>query len=100
LSVTVLDFGGRAVTGLEPASFAVLDDKNPQVVRYFSNVDEPISLVVVLDVSTSMAAKIQEARKPFAELINTSNPQDEFGLIVVNDEPRVALHVTVRSRPC
>jgi Ca-activated chloride channel family protein len=90
--VTVLDHAGRAVTGLGPASFAVLDDKNPQVVRYLSNVDEPISLVVVLDVSASMAPKLQQSRKAFTELVSTSNPQDDFGLIVVSDKPRVALH--------
>ena len=92
VNVTVLDHANRAVTGLEATNFSVLDDKNPQMVRYLSNVDEPISLVVVLDASASMAPKIQEARKAFTELINTSNPQDDFGLIAVNDKPRVALH--------
>jgi Ca-activated chloride channel family protein len=77
---------------LKPANFAVLDDKNPQVVRYLSKVDEPISLVVVLDASASMAPKLQEARKAFTELVNTSNPQDDFSLIVVSDKPRVATH--------
>jgi len=90
--VTVLDHAGRAVTGLEPANFAVLDDKNPQVVRYLSNVDEPISLMVVVDASASMATKIRETRNAVTELVNTSNPQDDFGLIVVSDAPRVALH--------
>jgi Ca-activated chloride channel homolog len=92
VNVTVLDCAGRAVSGLKPTNFAVLDDKNLQVVKYLSNVDEPISLVVVLDASASMAPKIQEARKAFTGLINESNPQDDFGLIVVNDKPRVALH--------
>ncbi len=92
VNVTVLDSAGRAVSGLKPANFAVLDGKDPQVVRYFSNEDEPMSLVVVLDASASMAPRIQEARKAFTELINTSNPQDDFGLIVVRDKPRVALH--------
>jgi hypothetical protein len=58
VNVTVLDHAGRAVTELDPTNFAVLDDKNPQVVRYLSNVDEPISLVVVLDAS-AMAPKLQ-----------------------------------------
>jgi Ca-activated chloride channel family protein len=92
VNVTVLDHEGRAVAGLEPANFAVLDDKNPQTIRYLSNVDEPISLAVVLDNSASMAMKIQEARQALAELINTSNPQDDFGLITVRDQPQVALH--------
>jgi Ca-activated chloride channel family protein len=93
VNVTVLDHAGRVVTGLEATNFAVLDDKNPQTVRYMSQVDEPISLVVVLDASASMAARMQEARKALTELINTSNAHDDFGLIVVHDEPQVALHV-------
>lgn len=92
VNVTVLDHAGRTVTGLEPTNFAVLDDKDPQVVRYLSSVDEPISLVVVLDASASMASKLQQARKAFTELVNTSNPQDDFGLIIIGDQPRVALH--------
>jgi Ca-activated chloride channel family protein len=92
VNVTVLDRANRAVTGLGPTNFAVLDDKNAQVVRYLANVDEPISLVVVLDASASMAPKLEQARKAFTELVNTSNPQDDFGLIIVSDKPRVALH--------
>ena len=92
VSVTVLDHADRADTGLGPTNFAVLDDKDPQVVRYLSNVDEPISLIVILDASASMAAKIQDVRKAFTELVNTSISQDDFGLIILNDDPRVALH--------
>jgi len=93
VSVTVLDHAGRAVSGLQKTNFTVLDDKNPQVVRYLSAVDEPISLVVVLDASASMAPKLDEARKAFTELVNTSNPQDDFSLIVVNDKPGIALQL-------
>jgi Ca-activated chloride channel family protein len=90
--VTVLDRTGRAVTGLKPTNFSVLDDKDPQVVRYLSNEDEPISLAVVLDSSASMATKIEDSRKAFTTLVNTSNPLDDVSLIVVSDKPRVALH--------
>jgi Ca-activated chloride channel family protein len=92
VNVTVLDPAGRAVTGLGLTNFEVLDDQSPQVIRYLSNTDEPISLVVVLDASASMAPKIQEEREAFAELVNESNPEDDFGLIIVSDKPRVALH--------
>lgn len=53
VTVTVLDQANRAVTGLQPTNFAVLDDKIPQVARYLSKIDDPISLVVVLDASAS-----------------------------------------------
>jgi Ca-activated chloride channel family protein len=54
-------------------------------------VDEPLSLVVVLDASASMAPKMQEARTALTELVNRSNPQDDFALIIIGDTPRVAL---------
>jgi Ca-activated chloride channel family protein len=91
VNVSVLDHAGRAVTGLEPANFEVLDGKNPQAVKYLSSVDEPISLVVVLDASASMASKLQEAQKALTELVNTSNPEDDFSVIVIGDEPWIAL---------
>jgi Ca-activated chloride channel homolog len=93
VNVAVLDHLDRAVTGLQSENFALLDDKTPQIVRYLSIVDEPISLVVVLDASASMAVKIQEARKALTELINSSNPQDDFSLVIVQDKPRVAFHL-------
>jgi Ca-activated chloride channel family protein len=91
VNVTVLDQAGRAVTGLRPANFSLLDGKNPQTVRYLSNVDEQIALMVVLDASASMATKIADERRAFTELLNTSNPQDDFALVTVRDEPRIAL---------
>jgi len=93
VNVTVLDHQDRAVTGLTPANFAVVDDKGAQTIKYLSNVDEPISVVVVLDASASMAAKFQEEQKALTEFIRASNPQDEFSLIVVHDTLQVASHV-------
>jgi Ca-activated chloride channel homolog len=89
LNVTVLDRADRAVTGLQSRDFAVLDDNKPQTVRYISNVDEPASLVIVLDASASMAPKIEAERNAVKELINSSNPQDEFSLVVLNDKPHL-----------
>jgi Ca-activated chloride channel family protein len=89
LNVTVLDREDRAVTGLQARDFAVLDDNKPQTVRYISNVDEPASLVIVLDASASMAPKIEAERSAVKELINSSNPQDEFSLVVLNDKPHL-----------
>jgi Ca-activated chloride channel family protein len=91
VNATVLDRLDRAVTGLAPRDFTVLDDKKPQIIRYLSNVDEPISLVVVLDASSSMADKFHQVRGALAELVKTSNPQDEFGLIVIQDKPSIVV---------
>jgi Ca-activated chloride channel homolog len=89
VNVTVLDHQDHAVTGLTRTNFAVIDDKNSQTVKYLSNVDDPISIVVVLDASSSMAARVQDEQKALTELITASNPQDEFSLVVVHDRPEV-----------
>ncbi|HVO80766.1 MAG TPA: VWA domain-containing protein [Terriglobales bacterium] len=92
VNVTVLDRADRTVAGLDRKNFTVLDDNRPQIVRYLSNVDEPVSLVVVLDASASMATKIERAREAVKELVHNSNPQDDFSMVIVRNEPRVAFH--------
>jgi len=93
VNVTVLDHAYHAVTGLEPANFAVLDDRNPQTIKYCSSTDDPVSVLVVLDASASMAVRINDAVKALSELENTSNPQDDFGLVVIHDKPQLVAHL-------
>jgi Ca-activated chloride channel homolog len=92
VNVSVYDNAYRAVPGLRTNDFTLQDNKHPQQIRYISNEDEPASVVIVFDASGSMAAKIETARYAIKELINTSNPQDEFGLIVVNSKPDLLLN--------
>lgn len=89
VGVTVLDHSDRTVTGLETSDFTVLEDSNRQTIRYLSAIDQPISLVIVFDASASMATKIQAERKAVGEIINNSNPQDEFTVIVVQSKPEM-----------
>jgi Ca-activated chloride channel homolog len=91
VNVSVYDNSYRAVEGLRANDFALLDSNRPQQIRYISNEDEPLSMVIVFDASGSMTSKIQAARYAIKELIDTSNPQDEFSLITVSAEPRLLL---------
>ena len=50
----VADHGGRVVEGLTEEDFAVLDDGRPQKIAYFGKEEEPLDLVLLLDVSGSM----------------------------------------------
>jgi Ca-activated chloride channel homolog len=92
LDVTVLDRFDRTVAGLQQSDFSVQDNGKPRPVRYISNIDEPASLVIVLDASASMSNKIDEARAAVRELSKSSNAQDEFALVTVSTAPYVALH--------
>ena len=95
--VTVLDSTQRVVDGLQPDNFFLADNRAPQTIKYFSHEDTPLSLTVVLDASGSMATKIEETRQAAIELLKTSNEEDEFGLVVFGDKPRVAVDFTGSS---
>src|SRR5579872_1955322 len=89
ISVSVLDRDDRAVTGLQVSNFTVFDDKTQQSIRYFSQEDTPLSVVVVLDASGSMEAKMNSARHAAMEFLNNCNAGDEISVITVGNGPRL-----------
>ena len=56
--VTVTDRDGRLVTTLSRENFEVRDEGKPQPITQFDNRPQPIRLVVMLDVSGSMAGNL------------------------------------------
>ena len=71
--VTVTDRDGRLVTTLTQADFEVRDEGKPQPITQFDNKPQPIRLVVMLDVSGSMAGNLpllrMSAQQLFARLL-------------------------------
>ncbi|RPH59216.1 MAG: hypothetical protein EHM89_11070, partial [Acidobacteria bacterium] len=66
--VTVLDRDGRLVTSLTRDKFEVRDDGRPQPITQFDNTPQPIRLIVMLDVSGSMAGNLPLLREASAQL--------------------------------
>jgi len=87
--VTLTDDAGRVVTGLGQDNFKVFEGKQLQEIKHFSSEDSPVSLGVILDLSSSMASKIDRAREAVVEMLKSSNPQDEFFLITFSDVPHL-----------
>jgi Ca-activated chloride channel homolog len=87
--LTVTDPMNRVVTGLESGNFTVYEGKQPQEIRNFSCEDAPVSLGVILDVSGSMATKIDRAREAVSQFLRTANPQDEFFMITFAERPQL-----------
>ena len=94
--VTITDSYNRLVPGLGSDNFQVFDGKSPQQIRYFSQVDGPVSVGFVLDVSGSMKSKIEEAKEAVLEFAQHANPEDEFFLISFSDRPEVLCDFTDR----
>jgi Ca-activated chloride channel family protein len=75
LNVTVTD-GSHYVTDLEEAEFEVFEDGVKQPLTFFSRVQQPIALAVLLDTSASMEGKLataQEAAIGFARRLRKTD---------------------------
>jgi len=95
LTLTVTDLYGRFVSGLSQDAFKVTDNNQEQEITFFSDVDVPISIGILFDVSGSMSGdKIQKARKALERFIATSHPSDEYFLIAFNSRAQLLLDRT------
>jgi Ca-activated chloride channel homolog len=95
LTLTVTDQYGRYVSGLTKNAFTVSDNNQEQEITFFSDVDAPISIGILFDISGSMnGEKIARARKALERFINTSHPMDEYFLIAFNTRAQLLLDRT------
>jgi Ca-activated chloride channel family protein len=62
LNVTVMD-GSRYVSDLEEQDFEIFEDGVKQQTTFFSKVQQPIALAVLLDTSASMDTKLETAQE-------------------------------------
>lgn len=74
--VTVSDKSGQLVPDLARADFQIFDNGKPQALTVFDNSPQPIRLIVMVDVSGSMAGNVNLLRAAAAQLINRLGPGD------------------------
>ncbi len=74
---TVHDADGKLVTNLSRDDFEILDNGKPQDVTLFANALQPITLIVMLDTSGSMAANLKLVRSATTQLITRLVPGDK-----------------------
>ncbi|MGA8490646.1 MAG: VWA domain-containing protein [Terriglobales bacterium] len=96
--VTVTDPMDRLVTGLDKENFNVYQDNKKEEIQNLSNDDAPVSVGIILDISGSMADKVDQARNALIEFLNVGNPQDEFFLVTFSDRPQLASGFTSRTQ--
>ena len=74
--VTVTDRDGRLMTTLSRDQFEVRDEGKPQPITQFDNTPQPIRLIVMLDVSGSMAGNLPLLRAAGEQLFARLRPDD------------------------
>lgn len=80
LTVSVTNAGGQPVSGLRPEAFRVLEDGVPQRIEFFEAVNEPYSLLLLLDTSGSTINDIDRMRSSASEFVGGLSQQDRLGI--------------------
>ena len=76
LSVTVTDNQGKYATDLTEDDFEVYEDGAKQKLTFFSKIQQPISLALLLDTSASMESKLPTAQEAAIGFVRRLRPQD------------------------
>jgi VWFA-related protein len=76
LPVVVRDHRGHFVSGLKVENFKVQENGRPQAITLFRNEDIPVTAGLVVDHSSSMAARQLEVIEGAQAFVQASNPQD------------------------
>jgi Ca-activated chloride channel family protein len=80
LNVTVME-GSRYVTDLEQQDFEVYEDGARQTITFFSRVQQPIALAILLDTSASMENKLGTAQEAAIGFARRMRPGDAIEVI-------------------
>jgi Ca-activated chloride channel homolog len=86
IPVKVLDRGGRFISGLKKGDFKVWEDDVEQEIEYFSNVEEPFTVALILDMSPSSTFKIHEIQAAANAFIAQLRPNDKVMIVSFDAE--------------
>jgi len=89
VDVQVTD-GDKLVKDLDKSNFAVSDEGQPQPIVSFAHGDEPVNLIILLDVSGSMQKFIDQIAAEAREALDHLRPGDRVALMVFAKTTAVA----------
>jgi Ca-activated chloride channel family protein len=85
LDVTVVSSDGRFVTDLKEGDFELVEDGKPQAVSTFLREELPVSLVLLVDSSISVADRLPLAQAATERFVASLRPGDEVRLVAFNE---------------
>ena len=93
MPVSVVDRDGRFISGLQQKDFQIFENGVEQKVGYFQSVEQPFTVILMIDVSPSTAFQIDEIQEGAISFINQLRPADKV-MVMSFDET-----VHILSRP-
>ena len=95
--VSVLDSDGKFVAGLRKDNFQIFENGVSQKIEYFASVEQPFTVVLLLDVSGSMHNNLDDIKAAALNFIDKLNPSDRIVGIAFDQHLKV-LNKNLRDR--
>lgn len=95
VNVSVYNNKLRSYVGtLEQSDFKVFEDGREENVTFFATTDVPFDLVLLIDVSSSTADKLDLIRKTTRRFVQAARPVDRLAIVTFSDTTRVVSPLT------
>ena len=86
--------GGRLLNDLTREDFRILDDNAPQLGTHFGHEREPVSLLLLLDVSGSMVKSIETLARSSRQAMAVLKPEDKVAVMLFARNQKVTQEFT------
>jgi Ca-activated chloride channel family protein len=94
LPVSVTDRDGRYIPNLRKEDFRLWEDGVEQSVAFFSSVDKPFSLVLMIDTSGSTRFRLEDIQDAAITFVNQLRQDDSVMVVSFDDDVRVLSEFT------
>lgn len=98
MPVSVLDRDGRFVSGLDQKDFRIFENGIAQKVDYFQSVEQPFTVILMLDVSPSTQFQIDEIHNAAVTFINQLRPNDRVMVLAFDENVQILCRPTSDKR--
>ena len=99
IPVSVMDRAGRYVPNLRKEDFRLWEEGVEQNVAFFSSVDKPFSLVLMIDTSASTRFRLEDIQDAAIAFVNQLRQDDRVMVVSFDDQVRILSEFTSdRSR--
>lgn len=92
--VSVLDRDGRFITGLQQRDFQIFENGIQQKIEYFESVEQPFTVIMMIDVSPSTQYRIDEIHNAAIAFVNQLRPADRVMVIAFDERVHVLSPIT------
>lgn len=95
MPVSVLDREGRFISGLQQRDFRIFENGIEQKVEYFQSVEQPFTVILMIDVSPSTQWQIEDIQNAAETFIDQLRPNDK--VMIISFDERVHILSPVSS---